>query len=140
LTNAGTGAVIVTNLGPALAVGNSFHLFSQPVLNGGAMAVVGGGVTWSNNLAVNGTIYVLSTTLPHPVVTNILLNGTSLVLSGTNGYTSGVFYVLSSTNLTLPRANWTRVSTNDFVAGGSFSVTNTVTPDAPQSFYTIQLQ
>jgi fibronectin-binding autotransporter adhesin len=140
LTNAGTGAVIVTNLGPALAVGNSFHLFSQPVLNGGAMAVGGGGVTWSNNLAVNGTIYVLSTTLPHPVFTNILLNGTNLVLSGTNGYTSGGFYVLSSTNLMLPLANWTRVSTNIFVAGGSFNVTNTITPGAPQSFYTIQLQ
>jgi fibronectin-binding autotransporter adhesin len=140
LTNAGTGAVIVTNLGPALAVGNSFHLFSQPVLNGGAMAVVGGGVTWNNNLAVNGTISVASTTLPVPVVKNISLNGTSLVLSGTNGYADGGFYVLSSTNLTLPRANWTRVSTNVFGPGGVFNVTNTITSGAPVSFYTIQLQ
>ena len=114
LTNAGTGAVIVTNLGPALAVGNTFQLFNQPVLNGGALAVIGGGVTWNNNLAANGTISVATTTLPHPIIKTVSLTGTNLVLSGTNGYVNGGFYVLSATNLTLSRAGWTRVSTNIF--------------------------
>jgi len=139
VTNSGAGAIIVTNLGPALALGNSFKLFSQPVLNGGTMGVVGCGVAWNNHLAVDGTISVAALTLPQPVITTVSLNGTSLVLTGNNGYTSGGYYVLSTTNLAVPRANWTRVSTNVF-GGASFSVTNTVAPGAPESFFTIQLQ
>jgi hypothetical protein len=121
-------------------LGVTFQLFNQPVANGGAMAGGGGGVTWNNNLAVNGTIPVASTTLPIPVLKNISLNRTNLVLSGTNGYASGRFYVLSTTNLNLPRSNWTRVSTNIFDGSGNFNVTNVTTPGTPLNFYTIQLQ
>jgi fibronectin-binding autotransporter adhesin len=68
LTNAGAGTVVVTNLNPAqpLAVGDTFKLFSQPLLNGGALTVAGGGagVTWANNLAADGSIAVLSVTPP----------------------------------------------------------------------------
>jgi len=61
LINTGTGTVTVTNLGPALVVGDSFKLFSQPVLNGNALTVVSsGGVVWNNKLAVDGSVQVLS--------------------------------------------------------------------------------
>jgi autotransporter-associated beta strand protein len=60
LNNTGSGTLTVTNLGPALAVGDQFTLFSQPVTGGGMMSVVGGGVNWTNNLAVDGSISVLS--------------------------------------------------------------------------------
>jgi len=60
LTNAGGASVTVSNLGPSLAVGQSFKLFSGPVLNGAAMSVSGGGVNWTNNLEVDGSISVLS--------------------------------------------------------------------------------
>jgi len=59
-TNNGTGSVIVTNLGPTLVVGDQFYLFSQPVTNGNALTVTGGGATWTNNLAVDGSITVLT--------------------------------------------------------------------------------
>jgi fibronectin-binding autotransporter adhesin len=139
ITNIGNGSIIVTNLGPALAVGNSFKLFNQPVVNGGAMAVIGNGVAWNNHLALDGSVSVASLTIPQPIITSVSLTGTDLVLNGINGYTSGGYYVLSTTNLSLPRSSWARVSTNVF-GGASFSVTNTVTPGTPLSFYTIQLQ
>jgi hypothetical protein len=62
-----------------------------------------------------------------------------LVLSGSGGVASGMYYVLASTNLTAAPANWQRVATNRFEAGGYFSFTNTITPAAPQQFYLIQL-
>jgi hypothetical protein len=47
--------------------------------------------------------------------------------------------VLASTNLALPLANWTRLLTNQFGAGGSFVFTNAAA-SAPQNFYLLQLQ
>jgi hypothetical protein len=39
----------------------------------------------------------------------------------------------------MPRANWTRVSTNSFDASGNFNITNAV-GSAPQDFYILELQ
>ena len=61
VVNTNNGVVTVQNLGPALAVGDKFTLFSQAVTGGGMLAVSGGGVVWSNNLANDGSIIVLST-------------------------------------------------------------------------------
>jgi autotransporter-associated beta strand protein len=60
LTNGGTGTLTVSNLGSALVVGDTFTLFSQPVINGQAMTVSGGGMVWSNKLALDGSITALS--------------------------------------------------------------------------------
>jgi fibronectin-binding autotransporter adhesin len=64
LNNTGGGSVVVTNSGTALAVGDKFTLFNQPVANGGALTVTGGNATWANNLAVDGSISVLSVGSP----------------------------------------------------------------------------
>ncbi len=64
----GTGTLTVTNLGPDLAVGDKFTLFSQAVANGSALAVTGAGATWANNLEVDGSITALTVT--HTVNTN----------------------------------------------------------------------
>ncbi len=80
LTNAGTGTITVSNLGPALAVGNKFQIFSGAVANGGALAVTGGGVNWTNTLAVDGSIAVLS--IVSSVNTNTFTIGASV--SGNN--------------------------------------------------------
>jgi fibronectin-binding autotransporter adhesin len=60
LTNNGTGTVTVSNLGSTLQVGDTFSLFNKALSNGAAMTVIGGGVAWGNNLAVNGSIVVVS--------------------------------------------------------------------------------
>jgi len=64
LTNTGTGTVTVSNLGPALAVGDKFTLFSKPMQNGAAMTVTGAGATWANHLAVDGSISVTAVSRP----------------------------------------------------------------------------
>jgi hypothetical protein len=40
----------------------------------------------------------------------------------------------------LPAASWTRISTNQFDALGSFSITNTRDGSVSQRFYRLQLQ
>ncbi|HEU5396059.1 MAG TPA: hypothetical protein VFV81_02760, partial [Verrucomicrobiae bacterium] len=132
LNNTNNGTVTVANLGPALAPGDTFTLFSQPVVGGASLAVSGGGVTWSNNLANDGSIIVLSVTVPRPVLSHIAISGGNLVISGTNG-AAGTYYLLSSTNLATPLANWTPVSTNNFSGSGSFNITNPIS-GAPQDF------
>jgi autotransporter-associated beta strand protein len=139
LTNTGTGIVTVKNLGPALAVNDSFQIFSQPVLNGIGLHVVGGGVIWNNRLAIDGSISVASTTVPHPGIHSVSTSGSNFVLSGTNGYSQGAYYVLSSTNLALPQGTWTPELTNYFDGSGNFTASVPMTPGVPQKFYRVQV-
>ncbi len=62
-----------------------------------------------------------------------------LVFSGDGGTATGNYYVLSSTNVGLPLAGWKRVQTNAFEEDGSFSFTNAMDANVPQSFYLLQL-
>lgn len=67
ITNAGTGTVIVTNIGTtALAPGDTFQVFTKPVVNGEVLTVTGGDVNWQNNLAVDGSIRVISVIVNYP--------------------------------------------------------------------------
>lgn len=84
VSNAAAAAVTINNLGPALVIGQKFTLFSSPVLNGAAMTVSGGGMNWTNNLAVDGSITALSVassvnTNSFPL--NASLSGNTLSLS-----------------------------------------------------------
>jgi autotransporter-associated beta strand protein len=60
----GPGALTVFNPGPGLRVGDKFTLFSKPLQNGGLLTVNGAGATWANNLAVDGSISVISVSRP----------------------------------------------------------------------------
>ena len=135
LADSGSGTLTVTNLGPALAVGDRFPIFSEP-LTGNAMAVSGGGVTWSNNLAVDGSISVA--TVPIPVIASFSFHAGTLILAGTNGYPSDGFSVLTSTNAAAHLTNWTTLTNGTYDASGNFSVTNTLTNTAPAQFFIIQ--
>lgn len=143
LSNTGTGSVVVTDVGPPLAIGDKFTLFNGPVTGGAAMSVTGGGngVTWANNLAVDGSITVTSAggPTPHPVVTTVFANGGNLIFGGTNGVQGNPYYVLTSTNLAIPLSNWTALSTGAFGAGGVFSVTNPIVTGTPARFYLLQV-
>jgi len=100
LTSTGTitggGTLTVTNLGPALQVGNTFQLFSQAV--GGFTTVnLPAGYLWANNLGSNGTIQVTTVVSTSP--TNITLQATSnsLALSWPLNHTT--WRLQSATNL-----------------------------------------
>ncbi len=142
-TNVGSGTVTVSNLGPAFAVGNRFVLFSAPLVGGGTLAITGGGVTWTNNLALDGSISVLSLTPPPPPPSPSIVaasaSGGNLVFSGTNGTVGGTYYVITTTNIALPLADWTAVSTNTFGIGGVFSVTNPISGGTPSMYLGLKI-
>ena len=64
--------------------------------------------------------------------------GGSFVMSGSGGMSNGTFYVLITTNLTVPITNWTRIATNQFDSLGGFIFTNAAQTNAPQLFYLLQ--
>jgi autotransporter-associated beta strand protein len=133
LTNIGTGFLAMANLGPALAVGDKFTLFNKPLTNGAVLGVTGGGVTWTNNLATDGSVSVVSLTALKPLINFTILSGvtspgtgTNLVFSGSNGISGAPYFVLYQTNLATPLSNWIVLSSNTFLTEGTFSVTNTI--------------
>ena len=138
--NTGTGTLTVNNTGPALVAGQKFYLFDQPLSGGDNLTVVPPvGVVFTNNLALDGSLTVVSSQPPQPPqITSLSLSGTSLVISGTNGLAGEPYNVLTATNLTLPLSQWTVLPTNTF-GGGIFSITNTVNPVAPQNFYILRV-
>ena len=133
LTNIGTGFLAMANLGPALAVGDKFMLFNKSLTNGAVLGVTGGGVTWTNNLATDGSVSVVSLTALKPLIKFTILSGvtspgtgTNLVFSGSNGISGAPYFVLYQTNLATPLSNWIVLSSNTFLTEGTFSVTNTI--------------
>ena len=139
LTNAGNGTVTVANLGMVgLKAGDSFQLFSQPLLNGQALTITpapGSGLAWSNNLALNGSIAVVSTAVEVPVLSSIVtFSGSSCSLSFSGASGQG-YTVLMSTNVALPMADWTPLTSGVFGAS-PVNFTDTGATNA-QRFYRI---
>lgn len=84
LSSSVAGAVTVTNLGPALAAGQSFKLFNKALVNGGAFSIQpapGTGLAWTNKLAVDGSIAVYALVATNPTNITSVLNGNELTLS-----------------------------------------------------------
>ena len=98
LINTGTGTLTVTNLGPALAVGDQFYLFNKAVSGGNTLTIAPpAGVTFSNKLAVNGSIIVLTApSLNPPALENNVSGGTNLVLNWPLAYLG--YRLLKQTN------------------------------------------
>jgi hypothetical protein len=113
-----------------------------------------------NNLATNGPVFIAAAQLlvdltggsdhlpvvadytiplPAPVITSFSLAGTNLVLNVANCITGGVYTVWMATNLALPLVNWTALATNVPNGGNfTFTATNAVNRNTPQSFYLLQ--
>lgn len=161
-TNA--GATISTSANQVVAVtngsGQTFNLeFFDLDLN------TAGQTLPTNAISVTGVLYGINTnfdlavTRMIDIVTNVpvtvliptiapKITGFSLgsgaqsgnvFINATNGQTSGTYYLLSSTNVTLPRVQWTPVATNVVSTSGangafSFTGTNAVMLNA-QQFY-----
>lgn len=62
-----------------------------------------------------------------------------VAMNGFGGNPNANYYVLATTNLALPLANWPRVLTNQFDAAGNFLFTNTFQTNGTQQFYRLQL-
>ncbi len=133
------GALSVTNLAGTLTNGDSFKLLDATNYTGAfatlSLPALGSGLAWNTNaLYTNGTLSVVML----PRFNSVGLVGTNLVMSGNGGLVGSNYYVLTSTNLVRPLAQWTPIATNQFVTGGSFNFTNGVNSGTPQRFYLLQ--
>jgi len=91
--------------------------------------------TGTNSLQVSATPFNGAT--PNIVFTGATANG--VVVTGTGGLAGINYYVLTTTNLTLPRANWTPVVTNYFDGAGGFNFTNGINPTNAQQFFQLEV-
>src|SRR5205823_14738949 len=75
-TLTGGGALVVTNIGPNIANGSTFKLFSKPVTGFTSVSLPtgGGSYSWNNTLATDGSITLVSggmVTTPTNIVTSV---------------------------------------------------------------------
>ena len=93
---------------------------------------------FSDQLNVSsGAIDINVVALQAPTISNISRSGNAVVLTGAGGAPGGGYHVLSSTDLTVPVANWVRAGTGSFDGTGHFSIS--INPGAPQTFYIISV-
>jgi autotransporter-associated beta strand protein len=138
------GTLNVSNIGAAaLANGDSFKLFNAAGYSGSFGAYVlpplTGSLRW-NTSAVNSSGLLSVIALTSPTITNLQIANGSLIMSGSGGVSNWPYYLLASTDVALPAAQWTPISTNQFDASGNFALTNAISTSSPQMFYRIQLQ
>jgi autotransporter-associated beta strand protein len=141
------GTLYAQNVGPALSIGNSFHVVTAGIYGGTVTTVAGSpgpGLAWSFNSA-NGQLSVIQGISPFtvkPYILGMSLSGTNLTLTGSNAQANSIYYLLTTTNLQLPISQWTSVVTN--VSSGStptgtspftFTFTNAVNPKDPNQFF-----
>jgi autotransporter-associated beta strand protein len=104
------GTLVVTNISGTLTAGDTFQLFQAGTIYGAftsnSLPPLDGGLAWSNSIAVNGSITVVSTV--STVSTNILCNvsGTNLALSWPADHTGWRLQVQTNS---LNGTNWVDV-------------------------------
>jgi hypothetical protein len=76
---------------------------------------------------------------PTIVISKINFSGTNLVCGGVSGYANGAYYVLGTTNLALPLAQWQRINTNYFDSAGNFTFSNLISFGVDHKFYRLQI-
>jgi len=107
------GNIVVTNIGTALLVGDRFQLFSVAPTGSFASTVLPAGYTWSNSIATDGAIQVLTVPSSVPTTpTNLTFtaSGGSLTLSWPANYlgwslqaqTNGLSVGLNTNWVTIP--------------------------------------
>lgn len=137
------GTLNVVDIGTdVLAAGDRFQLFSATPLVGSFTSItlppLAPGLTWTNRLAVDGSIEIVPLVVSQPNFSTIGVSGTSVIVSGTNGTPGADYTILTATNVTTPLSNWVSVATNQFGVGGGFAFTNAIVPGVPQRFFRIR--
>lgn len=133
----GGGSLTVTNIGPALQVGDTFQLFATGVIGITATlptvdTVNGVTYTWNNNISSSGSVQVASVTPIAAPTLGVLQSGNSLTFSWT-----GPFKLQSQTNsLSVGvSSNW-----GNYPGGSTSPVVVTINPANPTVFFRLSLQ
>ena len=75
-----------------------------------------------------------------PKIQHVATHGGNFTLSGTNpGGSGGTYHVLVSTNLLLPRTNWTVLASGSFDSNGNFAFTNALANTNSKLFYLLRV-
>lgn len=138
------GTIVITNVGAtAYAAGDSFKLFSAAAYSGGFTniqpVIPAVNLAWNTNGLGTGVVSVVSSPTPPPGISAVSFDGTNVYLSATNGVPGWPCYILNSTNVSLPLAQWQCIATNNFDQNGNISFTNTPATSGGQQFYLLQL-
>lgn len=141
LTNSGLGILTITNIGvTALAAGDSFPVFSGAISNGAALAISGGGMNWTNKLAIDGTIQALSVAsaiADYPTNIGYTVSGGNVTLSWPTTHLGWILQCqTNSLNIGLLTASnaWYDVPNTGNVTGTNFLVN----PINPSVFYRLR--
>jgi autotransporter-associated beta strand protein len=137
LSNTNNGVVTVNNLGPALVAGDTFKLFSQAVSGGETLSITSPGATWTNNLAVDGTISVLSVgpAIPsYPTNLSFSASGGTLSLSWPSTHLGWILQTQVNALSTGISSNW-----SDVAGSAGMTATNlSVNPASPAVFFRLR--
>jgi ABC-type Fe3+-hydroxamate transport system substrate-binding protein len=95
------------------------------------------GYTWALDTSVPGQVRLVVLARP-PVFESIQAIGSDIVIAG-SGPTNETYYMLSSTNLTVPMSQWTSITTNTFDGSGQFWFTNALDSSRPETFYRLRV-
>ncbi len=94
-------------------------------------------VTWQSTYG--STNFTLVAGSAQPQFGTFNLSGTNLIVTGLGGSPGSNYVILASTNLTLPLANWSALTTNTFDGSGQFHYTNPISPAKPRQFFIFKL-
>ncbi len=115
------------------AISNVLTISNAQLTNSGTYTVIitniAGSMTSSNAVLTVG---------PLSFAQVVAAGGGNFILSGVGGAIDGTYYVLATTNLTLPLTNWTAIATDQFDGLGDFIFTNVAQTNAPQVFYILK--
>jgi autotransporter-associated beta strand protein len=134
------GTLNVTNL--AGFASGSYPLFTYAGGLSGSLPTLGSmpaGYAFSVSTNTPGEVRLSVQVTATPGISNVVLTSGQLVLSGSGGPPNGLFHMLTATNVTVPLAQWTALSTNQFNALGGFTVSNAVDPTQVGRYYRLRL-
>ncbi len=134
LSNTNNGTVLVSNLGPSVVAGDKFTLFSQAVAGGDTLTVTGGGVTWSNNLANDGSIMALSTVAPYSTNISFHVSSGALTLSWPATHLGWILQIQTNSLSSGLSTNWVDVAGSSALNSTNMPVNGTL----PSVFYRLR--
>jgi autotransporter-associated beta strand protein len=141
LTYGGTLVVTLMNRSE-LAAGDTFKVFEATNYRNSfshlALPPLASGLAWNtNDLNRTGALRVVNTA--QPIFGVMTAAQGSVVVHGSGGTPNSMYYILCSTNVPLPLAQWTPLLTNTFDTSGHFAFTNAIDLNTPQQFFLIQM-
>jgi hypothetical protein len=141
-----TVTAVTTTNGSAAVDGTGTNITFTPDTDFTGTLTIGYTATDTAGYSSNGVVTVTVTNIPAattiiptipPAITGFSIVNGNVVITGTNAQATGIYYLLTSTNVALPLSQWVTVATNEVDTDNNFTFTgtNVVTPGGQQQFY-----